>query len=223
MVAHAETLGQQWLAEFGDLLFVEVEGDKPAPLPTRSFKRTTSPWTSNPLASITFKASFRITSCPFRKPYARDRRVQAHLHLAPGHIHIAGAVLIEAREDGVGGRRRGQFFDFGAQRFDLRFGFLEGRDELFVLLIGLVELVAGLVQPTDFFFHRLNLDAKLFDLPDFVRRSDESLLFSLGQPLRNVLNGISEGPEPAWTALRIGHRTTWDKRQTPGEIAKSNS
>ena len=43
------------------------------------------------------------------------------------------------------------------------FGFLESRDELFVLFVGLVELVAGLVQPTDFFFHRLDLDAKLFD------------------------------------------------------------
>ncbi len=143
--------------------------------------------------------------------------MQAHLHLASGHIHVAGAVLIEAREDGVGGRRRGQFFDFGAQRFDLRFGFLEGRDELFVLLVGLVELVAGLVQPTDFFFHRLNLDAKLFDLPILFVVPMNHVLVSLGQPLRNVLNGISEGPEPAWTSFRIGHRTTWDKRQTPGE------
>jgi hypothetical protein len=37
---------------------------------------------------------------------------------------------------------------------------------------------------------------------------------SLGQPLGDVLNGIAEGPEPAWISLRIGHETTWDQRQS---------
>jgi hypothetical protein len=90
--------------------------------------------------------------------------VQAHLHLPSGDVHIARTVLIETGKYGVGGGRSGQFFDFGTQRLDLRLGLLQGNNELFVLFVGLVELVTGLIQPTDLFLHRLNLDAKLFNL-----------------------------------------------------------
>ena len=194
MVAHAETLSQQGLAEFGDFLFVEVERDERA-IPLQQILKAddfTLDVESTGFDHVQGFVQDHFLSLP--QAFARDRRVQAHLHLASGHIHVAGAVLIEAREDGVGGRRRGQFLDFGAQRFDLRFGFLQSRDELFVLFVGLVELVTGLVQPTDFFFHRLNLDAKLFDLPILFVVTMNHVWVSLGQPLRNVLNGISEGP-----------------------------
>jgi hypothetical protein len=69
-----------------------------------------------------------------------------------------------------------------------------------------------LVEPTDFFFHRLDLDAKLFNLSVLFVVPMNHVWVSLGQPLGDVLNGIAEGPESAWTALRIGHVTTWDKR-----------
>ena len=111
---------------------------------------------------------------------------------------------------------------FGAKRFDLRFRLLKSRHQFFVVLGGLVELVAGLVQPTDFFFHRLNLYAELFDLPDLFFVPMNHVWVSLGQPLGDVLNGISEGPKPAWTSFRIGHGTTRDKREPCG-IVKSKS
>jgi hypothetical protein len=76
----------------------------------------------------------------------------------------------------------------------LRFGFLEGSDQFFVLFVGLIELVTRLVQPTDFFFHRLNLDAKLFDLSRLFVVTMNHVWISLGQPLGDVLHGISEGP-----------------------------
>ena len=92
-----------------------------------------------------------------------DRRVQADLHLSSRHIDVSRSVSVETREDGVGRGRRGQFLNFRTQRFDVRLRFLKRGDELFVLFGGLIELVAGLVQTTDFFFHRLDLHTKLFN------------------------------------------------------------
>lgn len=56
------------------------------------------------------------------------------------------------------------FFDLGAHGFDLRLCFLTRSHERVVLFGRLVELVAGLAEPTDFFFHRLDLRAKLSHL-----------------------------------------------------------
>jgi hypothetical protein len=57
------------------------------------------------------------------------------------------------------------------------------------------------------------LDAKLFDFPVLFVVPMNHVWLSLGQPLGDVLYGISEGPESAWSSFRIRHGATWDKRQ----------
>ncbi len=135
--------------------------------------------------------------------------MQAHLHLASGYVHISGAVLVQAGKDGVGGGRSGQLLDLRTKRFDLRLGFLQGRDEFIVLLGGLVELIAGLVQPTDFFLHRLDLHTEFFDLASLFVVPVNHVSLPLRQPLGDVFDGISEGPESARTSFCIGHGTSF--------------
>jgi hypothetical protein len=76
----------------------------------------------------------------------------------------------------------------------------------------LVELVAGLVQPADFFFHRLNLHTKLLNLADMFVVALCHGRFSFSQPLRNVRDGISERPESTRTFFLARHGATRRKR-----------
>ncbi len=97
-----------------------------------------------------------------------DRRMKTDFHLTPGYVNIRCAVFIDTGKNSVGGRRSRQFFNLGTQRFYLRLGFLEGRDKLLVLLRCLIELIAGLVEAPDLFFHRLDLDTKFFNFADML-------------------------------------------------------
>jgi hypothetical protein len=65
-----------------------------------------------------------------------------------------------------------------------------------------------LVEPTDLFLHRLNLNAKLFDLARVFVVLVNHLPIPLGQPLRNLLDRISEGPESIWLTLAFRHIET---------------
>jgi hypothetical protein len=66
-------------------------------------------------------------------------------------------------------------------------------------------LVARLVESTDFFLHRLNLNAKLVHLARVFVVLVNHLPIPLGQSLRNLLDRISEGPESIWLALVFRH------------------
>src|SRR5882672_1714803 len=66
MVADAQSFDQQRVTEFCNLFFVEMQRHQGTVPSSTSLSRTTSPWISKPLTSMTFNASFRITSCPLR-------------------------------------------------------------------------------------------------------------------------------------------------------------
>ena len=134
--------------------------------------------------------------------------MKAHLHFPPRHIHIARSVFVQTGKDGVARRRRRQLFHLSPKGLDLSFGVLQRRDEFLVLFGRLVELVARLIQPTDLFFHRLNLHAKFVELPSLFTVLVNHLPLPLGQPLCNLLDRISEGPESVWLTLAIRHSET---------------
>mgnify|MGYP003495314541 CR=1 FL=1 len=82
-------------------------------------------------------------------------KVDSQFPSPEGHIH--SSVLIGVIEDGEGRRRRSQFIDFFSKGFDLGFGFLEGGDQLFILSLRKIQLMAGVMKLSHFEFHGLNL------------------------------------------------------------------
>src|SRR5215469_32603 len=131
--------------------------------------------------------------------------MQTDLHLPSGNIDVPCSVRVHTGKDGIGRGRCSQFLDFGAQGLDLSLGFLKRRDQFLVLFGGLVELVARLIQPTEFLLHRLDLNAELVDFTGMLVVSMDHVRISLGQSTRDVSNGISEGPKFAGTFFLLSH------------------
>ena len=76
-----------------------------------------------------------------------DVGVEADPHLATAREDVDGAVLVDAEEGAVGGRRLGELLDLLAQRGQLLLGLLEGEGQLLVLRDGVGQLALGLEQP----------------------------------------------------------------------------
>ena len=107
---------------------------------------TTSPDSSPSRTSTTLSDSLRTTSLPLRMIARVDVGVQGHPHLAPAGEHVDGAVLVQAQEGAVGGRRLGELLDLLAQHGQLLLGLLEGEGQLLVLRGGVGQLPLGLEQ-----------------------------------------------------------------------------
>ena len=75
-----------------------------------------------------------------------DVGVEAHPHFAPAREDVDGAVLVDAEEGAVGGRRLGELLDLLAQGGQLLLGLLQGEGQLLVLRGGLGQLALGLEQ-----------------------------------------------------------------------------
>ncbi len=75
-----------------------------------------------------------------------DVGVQAHPHFAPARKDVDGAVLVDAEEGAVGGRRLGELLHLFAQRGQLLLGLLQGEGQLLVLRGGLGQLALGLEE-----------------------------------------------------------------------------
>jgi hypothetical protein len=70
--------------------------------------------------------------------------VQAHPHFAAAGEDVDGAVLVDAEERAVGGRRLGELLDLLAQGRQLLLGLLQGEGQLLVLGGGLGQLALRL-------------------------------------------------------------------------------
>ena len=75
-----------------------------------------------------------------------DVGVQADPHLAAAREHVDRAVLVDAEEGAVGGRRLGELLDLLAQGGQLLLGLLQGEGQLLVLRGGLGQLALRLEQ-----------------------------------------------------------------------------
>ena len=75
-----------------------------------------------------------------------DRGADLDAHLAARRLHVDGAVVVDAQQRGVGGRRLGELVDLVAERGDVVAGLTQRVAELLVLADRLGELTLGLEQ-----------------------------------------------------------------------------
>ena len=107
---------------------------------------TTSPDSSPSRTRTTFSDSFSTTSLPLRMMPGVDVGVEADPHFAAAGEDVDRAVLVDAEEGAVGGRRLGQLLDLFAERGQLLLGLLEGEGQLLVLRHGVGQLALGVEQ-----------------------------------------------------------------------------
>ena len=80
------------------------------------------------------------------------------LHLPARDVDVDGVIIVGAGIDGIGGRRGGKLLHLGPHRLNPAFGFLQGLGQPVILLVRLLQLRAGLIEPAHFLFERPDLD-----------------------------------------------------------------